>query len=184
MKVVQIFLLIVVCVLSGMAGAYLMMHMTRTEKKASMIQTQRLELTDSNGKVRATFSVDGGQVALRMLSQEGQPVLSLTVDQDRESAKRSAGSIEIHDDSGKPLITMHSVGQERAQVAISGPSGDDQVSLGYSPYGDVIDGHERGMWGLQVKGPGHSSSGINVFSEDGALKGFNIPLTPPQAPTK
>jgi hypothetical protein len=35
------------------------------------------------------------------------------------------------------------------------------------------------MWGLQIAGPNHQSTGVNVFAEDGVLKGSTVPLEPP-----
>jgi len=170
------------CVLSGIAGAYSVTILQERRAEGKTLQVRRLELTDAQKNVRAVFSVeDDGSVFLRMLSKEKAPVVELGVNENPGPYKlyTPSGSLTIHDGAGTPAIRLRTLEKGEAALSFSSTNNPDLVGVGYTHYGDVIDGHDRGMWGLQIDGPNHQSTGVNVFSEDGVLKGSTVPLEPP-----
>jgi len=176
--VVSLFL----CVLSGIVGAYSMMLLQEHKANGDALQVHKLELIDAHKGVRAVFSVeDDGSVFLRMLSKESVPVIELGVNENPGPYKQytPSGGLTIRDGAGTPAIRLRTLDKGEAALSFSSTSNPDLVGVGYTHYGDVIDGHDRGMWGLQIAGPNHQSTGVNVFSEDGVLKGSTVPLEPP-----
>jgi len=175
------------CVLSGIIGAYSMMILQEYRTKRDTLQVHKLELVDAHKKVRAVFSVeDDGSVFLRMLSKENAPVVELGVNENSGPYNLYApsGSLTISDGAETPVIRLRTVKKGEGVLSFSSTNKEDQVAVGYMPYGDVIDGHDRGIWGLQIAGPSHQSSGFNVFEEDGVLKGSTVPLEPADGSSK
>lgn len=176
--VVSLFL----CLLSGIIGAYSMLLLQEHKANGETLQVHKLELIDAHKGVRAVFSVeDDGSVFLRMLSKENAPVVELGVNENPGPYKQytPSGSLTIRDGAGIPAIRLRTFEKGEASLSFSSTNTPDLVGVGYAHYGDVIDGRDRGMWGLQIAGPNHQSSGVNVFSEDGVLKGATLPLEPP-----
>lgn len=170
------------CVLSGIVGAYSMLLLQEHKTNGETLQVHRLELIDAHKGVRAEFFVeDDGSVFLRMLSKENASVVELGVNENPGPYKQytPSGSLTIRDGTGTPAIRLRTLDKGEAALSFSSTGNPDLVGVGYSHYGDVIDGHDRGMWGLQIAGPNHQSTGVNVFAEDGVLKGATVPLEPP-----
>ncbi len=87
--------------------------------------------------------------------------------------------LSIGDRDGRPLIELRAGDRDGGSLTFSSARIPDQVTVGYSKYGDFEDGHHRGAWGIQIAGPEHSKIGLNVFSIDGVLQGTKIPLEAP-----
>ena len=170
------------CVLSGIVGAYSVTVLQDRRADGKTLQARRLELTDAQKNVRAVFSVeDDGSVFLRMLSKEKAPVVELGVNENPGPYKlyTPSGSLTISDGAGTPAIRLRTVNKGEGSLSFSSTNKEDQVAVGYMPYGDVIDGHDRGMWGIQIAGPNRKSTGLNVFAQDGMVQGFTAPLEAP-----
>jgi hypothetical protein len=165
------------CLLSGLIGACLA-ALLFTRKTSGLLQGQKLELTDIHRRVRAVLSTEDGSVYLRMFSTQKTPVVELGVNDGPEAR----GHLVIYDRTGKPSITLVTREKDRGILAFSSESTPNQVSMGYSPVGDVDDGHDRGAWGLHITGPEHTDNGLFVFSTDGKLTGFTVPLEAPLSP--
>ena len=198
---------LVLCVLSGMAGAYsvvlLQEHRTRgtalqiggleptvayaQERKTGgeTLQVRRLELTDRNQNVRAVFAVeDDGSVSLRMLSKENVPVVELGVNEDPGPGKLyvPSGKLTIRDGSKTPIIQLGTYSASEGTLLFSSANAHGLVAVGYQPTGDVIDGHDHGLWGVQVKGPNHDFTIMGVRTEDGIAQEFISPkMTSPNS---
>jgi len=169
--------------LSGIAGAYSMLLLQADKANGETLQVQRLELIDAHKGVRAVFSVeDDGSVFLRMLSKENAPVVELGVNENPGAYKQytPSGILTIRDGSGTPAIRLRTLEKGEASLSFSSTNTPDLVGVGYAHYGDVIDGHDRGMWGIQIAGLNHKSVGLNVFAKDGVLLGAYAPLESPQ----
>lgn len=140
---------VALCLISGFAGA-LSMKLLDSRNRA-VLQVNRLEVVDAGKNVRAVLSTEeDGTVSLRLVSKEN-----------------------------KPLVTLAARDKDGGTLTFSSARIPDQVTVGYSKYGDFEDGHDRGAWGLQIAGPEHSKIGLNVFSVDGVLQGIKIPLEVP-----
>jgi hypothetical protein len=154
------------------------------DKNRGTLQIHRLELTDDGKNVRAVLAVeDDGSVLLRMLSKKSVPVIEMGV-KENDGLQQSSipyGRLTMRDKTGKPSIQLRTFDNGKGSLLFTGPSTQEQVAVGYSRYGDVIDGHDRGKWGITIVGPDHKLDGIGVFAEDGVLRGFTVPLeAPPQ----
>ena len=174
---------LMLCVMSGVAGAYSMMLLQEHKANGDTLQVHKLELIDAHKGVRAVFSVeDDGSVFLRMLSRENMPVVELGVNENPGPYKlyTPSGSLTMRDGAGTPAIQLHVLKQDEGSLSFSNLRSMDQVAVGYMPYGDVVDGHDRGMWGIQIAGPDHKSVGLNVFSKDGVIQGPYAPLESPE----
>jgi len=172
-----------VCLLSGITGGYSAMSLQGLRTTGKVLQAHKLELIDAQRNVRAVLSVeDDGSVFLRMLSKERLPVVELAVNEDPGpyGLYTPSGSLTIRDGGGTPAIRLRTIGKGEATLSFSSTNNSDLVDVGYAHYGDVIDGHDRGMWGLHIVGPNHQSTGLNVVSMDGVLQGFTAPLEAPQ----
>jgi hypothetical protein len=168
---------LVACLLSGFVGACFatLLFVRRT---AGLLQIQRLELTDAQQRVRAVLSTDDGSVSLRMFSTQRTPMMELGV----KDGPEARGHLVIYDKGGRPSITLTTREKDRGILAFSSENTPNQVSMGYSPVGDFEDGHDRGAWGLHIAGPDHTDQGLFVFSTDGKLTGFTVPLEAPRSP--
>jgi hypothetical protein len=143
-------LLVVLCLFSGFIGA-MAMKLLDSPSQTGIVRTERLELVDSHNVARAVLSTGpDDRVWLRFLSVKGKPLVEL-------------GTTNM----GEGRLTFSS-----NQVA-------DQVTVGYSQYGDYDDRANRGAWGIRIAGPNHTETGLNVFTLNGALEGTQIPLEPP-----
>jgi hypothetical protein len=178
------------CVLSGFSGAVFLLLMQGSlnlheptsakvlaeERKPSqdVVRARRLELIDTDQKVRAIFSVeDSGNVSLRMLSTQNVPIIELRLREAmEEKIPRSIGIITVRDDSQIPLIQLGTGRRDAGALLFSSPKVHGLVDVGYQEAGDVVDGHEHGFWGVEVKGQTHSTTAMGVRTEDGAAQGF------------
>jgi hypothetical protein len=142
------------------------------------LQVQKLELTDAHRNIRAVLSAEDGNVSLRMFSTQEVPLVELGVKGGREAR----GQLAIYGNGGRPAISLTTLEKDRGRLAFSSENTPNQVSLGYSPVGDFEDGHDLGAWGLHMSGPEHTSRGLFVFSKDGKLTGFTLPLEAPRPP--
>lgn len=203
-KIMLCVALLLMCVMSGIVGAYSVMVLQehrglRTtlqprgygeavvyaqERKADgeSLKSRRLELTDARGNVRAIFAVeDDGGVYLRMLSNKSEPVVELGVTENSGQYKKyvPSGSLIIRDGAMTPVIQLSTTNEGEGALLFSSARTFGQVSLGYSRVGDAIDEHDRGIWGLRVMGADHKVTGFGAYSEDGTIKGFTVPLESP-----
>ena len=143
-------LIVVLCLFSGFIGA-LAMRLLDKPSQTRIVRTERLELVDSHNVARAVLSTGpDNRVWLRFLSEKGNPMVEL-------------GTTT----TGQGRLIFSSI-----QVP-------DQVSVGYSRYGDYEDGADRGAWGIRIAGPNHTETGVNEFTLNGTLQGTQIPLEPP-----
>jgi len=175
---------LILCVLSGIAGAYSVVLLQEHRTADQTLRARSLELTDARQHVRAIFSVeDDGSVLLRMLSKENVPVIELGVNENPGPYKlySPSGSLIMRDGAGTPVVRLRTIEKGEASLSFSSTSIPNLVDVGYSHYGDVIDGHDRGMWGVQILGPNHQSTGMSVFARDGVLQGFTVPLEAPHS---
>jgi len=167
------------CVLSGLAGAISVTFIQEQRPGRKTLQVHRLELTDARDNVRAVFAVEeSGSVVLCMLSRDKVPVIELGASEDRGGQLDNytpSGRLIIRDGSGTPVIRLRAVGEGDGNLSFSTSNTPDQVTVGYEPYGDVTDGHDRAVWGVQVRGVNHESTGLGVSMEDGAVLGFMNP---------
>lgn len=142
---------VVLCIVSGFAGALSMRLLD--SKDHAVLQVNRLEVVDAGKNVRAVLSAEkDGTVSLRLVSK-----------------------------GNKPLVTLAARDKDGGTLTFSSARIPDQVTVGYSKYGDFEDGHDRGAWGLRIAGPEHTKTGLNVFSVDGVLQGTTIPLEVPNS---
>lgn len=173
---------LVLCALSSAIGGYFAVLIQGHRIERQTLRVRKLELVDTKDDVRAVFSVDNdGSVFLRLLANNNVPVVELGVNETPGPFRRytPSGSLTIRDGEGTPAIRLRTLGKGEASLSFSSTNNANVVGVGYGHYGDVIDGHDRGMWGIQIAGPNHESSGLNVFSRDGILQGFRAPLEPP-----
>ena len=94
---------LMLCVMSGVAGAYSMMLLQEHKANGDTLQVHKLELIDAHKGVRAVFSVeDDGSVFLRMLSRENMPVVELGVNENPGPYKlyTPSGSLTMRDGGG------------------------------------------------------------------------------------
>ena len=170
--VVSLFL----CVVSGIAGAYLVTVLQEHRIEWKTLQVRRLELTDAKKHVRAVFAVeDDGSVSLRMLSKRNVPVVELGVNEDRgglQDRYTPSGGLTIRDGESTPVIRLRTVNKSDAALSFSSARREDQVVVGYMPYGDVIDEHDLAIWGIAVRGANRESTGVGVHTEDGIPQEF------------
>lgn len=174
------------CILSGAIGAYSMRALQGSDTNRGTLQTHRLELIDARKNVRAVLSVDDdGSVFLRMLSRKSVPIVELGVNGNDgpQQIPIPSGQLTIRDKTGKPSVQLRSFDNGEGSLLFAGPNTQEQVAVGYSHYDDVIDGHDRGKWGITIVGPDHKLAGIGVFAKDGILQGFTIPLEAPRPTT-
>lgn len=169
------------CVLSGVVGAF-STRLLESNGQGSL-QVSRLEIVDAQKNARAVLSVeDNGAVSLRLLSKDKKAIVTLASDFTSVGTSSSPyGVLSIADSSGRPKVELRTNARAEGSLTFSSPYLPDQVRVGYSPYGDFEDGHERGAWGIQIAGPEHSKTGLNVFSLDGVLQGATIPLDAPNS---
>lgn len=164
------------CVLSGIAGAYSATVLQERLAEAKALQVRRLELTDRKKHVRAVLAVeDDGSVSLRMLSKENVAVVELGVNEDRGRAQNRytpSGGLTIRDGEGIPVIRLRTFNKGDGALSFSSVRTEDQVAVGYIPYGDVIDEHDRAIWGVAVRGANHESTGVGVHTVDGIAQEF------------
>lgn len=164
------------CLLSGFAGASFTAWFLANQPPSSL-QVTRLELIGAKRRVRAVLSSENGAASLRMLSTQEKPIVELGIKD--ESASRA--QFVMYGNAGKPSITLATYERDRGILAFSSEFTTSQVSVGYSPVGDVDDGRDVGAWGVNVAGPEHASRGLFVFSKDGKLTGFTLPLEAPRS---
>ena len=171
------------CFISGILGGYTVTFMRERKMEKDVLQLRKLELIDADKKVRAVFSVESdGNVVLRMRSKENVPALELGTggpSAANASSYQPSGYLTIRDHEGDATSTLSTLGRSEGSLRFFGPSNREQVVVGYKHYGDVVDGHDRGRWGLSITGSNHQESGIGAFSEDGTIRGFTAPLEPP-----
>ena len=165
------------CLFSGAAGAYwALMLESRQPKKA--LQVRQLELIDADKRVRGRLAVeDDGEVTFRMLSTNRVPVIELSTKESSTGklGNMSSPNLTLRDDSRNPVIELGTSHGSDGVLFFSNRKTRGQVSVGYQPYGDVVDGVDRGIWGIQVKGPNHESTGVGVYTEDGKALRFLEP---------
>ena len=161
--------------LSGIVGAYFATRLF-TPRTTGFLQVQKLEVLDTQRRVRAVLSAGDGKVSLRMFSTLAAPILELGV----SDGSDARGELTIYSDRGEHAVSLRSVEKSRGVLTFSSEITPDQVSVGYSRVGDVDDGHDLGAWGLRVSGPNHDARGLFVFSKDGKLQGFTLPLEAPR----
>lgn len=143
-------LIVVLCLLSGFIGA-LAMKLLGGPSQTRIVRTDRLELVDSHDVARAVLSTGpDNRVWLRFLSEKG-----------------------------KPIIELGTTTTGQGRLTFSSNQVPDQVTVGYSHYGDYEDGADRGAWGIRIAGPNHTETGLNEFTLNGTLQGTQIPLEPP-----
>jgi hypothetical protein len=173
---------LLLCVLSGSVGAVSVKLFDNTSRPGTL-QVSRLELVDTRKNVRASLSAEGdGSVSLRLFSQDKSLVVTLAARSTFAGNKAgSYGTLSLGNNQGRPLVELRSGETTGGKLTFSSANMPDQVTVGYSKYGDVEDGHDRGAWGLQIAGPEHSKTGLNVFSVDGVLQGTTIPLEAPKS---
>jgi len=151
-------------------------------KSLGTLQVNSLEILDTHRMVRAILSAqDDGSVSLRLLSRKGSPVIILAAGpiSGRDQMQAQYGKLSIQNGDGRPTVQLNTNASGQGSLTFSSARVGDQVTVGYSRYGDFEDAHERGAWGVQIAGPEHSKKGINVFSLDGVLQGTTIPVEPP-----
>jgi hypothetical protein len=166
------------CLLSGLAGACLSTWFL-ANRAPSSLRVTRLELIDTKRSVRAVLSSEHGAVSLRMLSTQEKPILELGIKDELESR----AEFVMYGNSGKRSVTLATRERDRGILAFSSENTSSQVTVGYSPVGDVDDGHDLGAWGVQIAGPQRTSRGLLAFSKDGKLTGFTLPLEAPPSPS-
>jgi hypothetical protein len=138
--------------IGGVLGACSVSLMQAHMRTSKILQVRGLEIVDAQKKVRAVLATgNDGSVFLRLLSAQKDSIVDLAV-------RSGHGTLSFSTDHTNNLI-----------------------AVGYQPLGDVVDGHDRGMWGISIKGHNHETKGMNVFTEDGMPQGFTVPLTPPQS---
>ncbi len=139
-----------------------------------VVRTRRLELVDTDQKIRAIFSVENdGNVSLRMLSTKNVPIVELRLREAmEEKTSTSIGIITVRDDSQIPLIQLGTDRRDAGALLFSSPKVRGVVDVGYQQAGDEVDAHEHGFWGVEVKGQNHNTTAIGVRTEDGAAQGF------------
>ena len=166
----------VLCALSGAAGAYAMLVLEAHHTVPGTLQARRLELTDESKHVRASFAVeDDGSVVLRMMSAADVPMVELGVGDSRDHQSRNhiqSGTLVIGDGLSTPVIQLGTSREGEGTLFFSSRQTRGQVAVGYQPYGDVVDGIDRGIWGIQVKGPDHETTGVGVYTENGLAETF------------
>lgn len=146
----QVGLLTILCIFSGLVGA-VSVKILDHQRPTRDARVERLELVDSHDVVRAVLSTGpDNRVWLRFLSEQS-----------------------------KPLIELGTTSTGEGQLIFAGRQVPDQVTVGYSQYGDYEDGASRGAWGIRIAGPNHTETGLNVFTLNGVLQGTQIPLEPP-----
>jgi hypothetical protein len=161
----------------------------RAPRRGKDFAGSQVELTDTKKHVRAVFAVeDDGSVSLRMLSNDNVPVVELGVNEDRGGVQNRytpSGGLTIRDGEGTQVIRLRTVNKGDGALSFSSARTEDQVAVGYMPYGDVIGEHDLARWGIAVRGPDHKSIGLGVFTEDGIMQGFKLQLqAPPSVPPK
>jgi hypothetical protein len=161
------------CLASGFVGACLAFYFL-ADRAPGALRVTRLDLVDTNRRVRAVLSSEDGSVSLRMLSGRAKPVLELGV------RNESRPQLVMYSETGTPNITLTTQEKDRGILAFSSENTPSQVTVGYSPVGDFEDGHDRGAWGLQIGGPEHTHRDLLVFGKDGKLTGFTLPLETPR----
>jgi hypothetical protein len=176
-------LLVPLCILSGFIGAYSMVALRQGKTQTSVVQTQKLELIGPDKNVRAVLSVENnGGVFLRMYSGTKVPIVELGVSENAGGERNvyaPSGRLSLFDATGKPAVQLRVKGKSESSLTFASPSSEGQVEVGYANYGDVVDEHDRGIWGLEIVEPNHNMKGIGVFAEDGVLKDSHLKLEPP-----
>ena len=121
-------------------------------------------------------------VSLRLFSQDKSPVVTLSAGSTSKGTESASyGTLLLGNNQGRPGVELRAGDKGDGRLIFSSTHIADQVTVGYSRYGDVEDNHDRGAWGIQIEGPEHSKTGLNVFSVDGVLQGTTIPLEKPQS---
>ena len=139
-------LLVVLCLFSGFIGA-MAMKLVGSPSQTTIVRVERLELVDSHNVARAVLSTGpDNRVWLRFLSEKG-----------------------------KPQVELGTASTGEGRLTFSSNQVPDQVTVGYSPYGDYDHGANRGAWGIRIAGPNHTQTGLNVFTVNGALQGNSAP---------
>ena len=145
------------CVLSGIVGAYSMLLLQEHKTNGETLQVHRLELIDAHKGVRAEFRRGRRQRFLRMLSKENASVVELGVNENPGPYKQytPSGSLTIRDGTGTPAIRLRTLDKGEAALSFSSTGNPEilLVGVGYSHYGDVIDGHDRGNAGPANRWP-------------------------------
>ena len=169
------------CVISGFAGA-LSTKLLDDKGQLTTLQIKRLEILDGQKNVRAILSAeDDDTVSLRLFSKENRPIVTLAAGSPSVGTQVQPphGKLSINNGDGRPVVELRTEGNGLGRLVFSSPRITDQVTVGYSQYGDFKDGHQRGAWGIQLAGPDHTEAGLHVFSLDGVLQGTTIPLEAP-----
>ena len=167
---------LVLCVISGVAGAYAVTLLQGRKAAEKTLRVRRLELIDANRNVRAVFSVeDDGNVFLRMFSRTKVPVVELGVDEDPGPYQLyTPGAIlTMRDGDSTPVVRFRTFRAGDAMLSFSSTQREDQVAVGYMPYGDVIhEEHDPAVWGIGILGPNHKSDVLGVYTEDSMPQKF------------
>ena len=143
-------LLVILCLFSGFVGA-MAMKLIGPQSQTRIVRVERLELVDSHNLARAVLSTGpDNRVWLRFLSE-----------------------------NGKPQVELGTTSTGEGNLIFSSNQVPDQVTVGYSRYGDYEDRANRGAWGIRIAGPNHTVTGLNVFTLNGVLQGTQIPLESP-----
>ena len=147
------------------------------------MQLTRLEILDARKNVRAILSAeDNGTVSLRLFSNDKRPIVTLAAGSISAGTSSSPyGALSLGYSRDRPAVDLRAGDKGNGRLSFSSARIADQVTVGYSPFGDFEDGHDRGARGIQIAGPEHTKPGLNIFSVDGVLKGAAIPLEAPNS---
>lgn len=122
-------------------------HRDKTKKlEADVVTARSFVLVDEKGKSRGEFSTYGDAVVLHLTTKQGEPMLTLQLDDN------DFPSIALFSKGGKIAISFAS-GKNSTGLGISDPNGSSGIEIGMAhdpaakPFGDrpcIVLSHEQG----------------------------------------
>lgn len=180
---------------SGVVGAFVALHLYNSHQISvgnNVVRTQRIEIIDSGGNVRATLGLNHDDVLLEMLSPDSKTLVSLGVlakTKERLSLLESAGEnrpfypaplLQFNDSSGRGSVVLTTGVDGNGSLRFDSSRSTGKVLLGYFSDGDLRGGpHDSGTWGLRVVGRDADGlkkyTGVGILNKDGIDGQYLIP---------
>jgi hypothetical protein len=191
-------LLFALCIFGGLIGGIAGSRLgsgPSGSREAGTIRVSRMELTDDQGRTRAVLGSDKSEVFLKMLSPDGDPVISASIpnapaaySRDRNvndsSSLYPSPALVIKAASGKGDVSIEVNHNGDGRMSFIGTSANEseieRVSVGRLTLSDVQP--DAGGWGMLVKGRGengsHLGTAVGIYANDNRTDGrYIVPVT-------
>jgi len=125
---------IVLGFLAGFLGGRLAAPPAKEKPAAAVIQAERFQLTDSNGRARGQFEVDPQGVRLVLAGQDGAPLVRLSANHQGKTSLQMGsedsqrGLIANIEPQGLQTIALYSEGKSRLALEVQ-KNGDPTINL-------------------------------------------------------